>query len=391
VLIPSIAFALGVGVIVAAFARAAPGRAAIGMGAIALASAATCFPIGRFGGVEPALLALAPAAALAGALALPWPSRPVAAAAAAWAAILAAGAVCWIGAVRADGRPNRDMQVLAPDIERLVPKDAALLSDRTAVQGVVFYSRRRVLKAPGAFFRSAPLPDRLYGVFAGPFDAGIVGYESRSLASAGGLRLVELARDPRETMPAGPRVITRGDDPATEAAIRLLGATAVPVRKGGWVDYFVSGARAGCGEPLPREGWTLVAETPSRRAGRALDGSLATAWQAAAVQRSGTGITLDLGHAARVTCLLLETDSPRAFPHGIDVRSSTTGGEWTEVARAEGFHPGYRLTNAGLDFRRDYAVEIGFAPVEARYLRLSLTVDAADPWRIAELAVFAPP
>jgi hypothetical protein len=82
------------------------------------------------------------------------------------------------------------------------------------------------------------------------------------------------------------------------------------------------------------------------------------------------------GSAAAVTPSGAPVAGPGGFPRGFKVEVSTDGSTWTSVAQATGSGPASVVT---------------FAPVEARFLRLTLTTTAEDapPWSIQTLQIYA--
>lgn len=307
----------------------------------------------------------------------------------AYVLLVALAATAHVGEPRALGRPNHDLQKLASQIQKLVPPDAPLLADRTALQGLVFYGRRKVMKTGGYFFRGEPHPEKLYGIFSSDLYRGIAGYDPQVLAQEGRSALVRLVRNESEAVPTGPRLIHPEHDSAADAALQLLGAQVTTVPKNGYVNSVVLRHPALPDRALDRRGWHLSSEDSLGDSRAALDGDSRTDWRIGRSQSPGLAVMLDLGHVERVSALSLLTADPTGFPHGLAVSTATREGDWAEIVRVGEYHPGFRLTPTGLDFARDYAVHVHFEPREARFLRLEVTVGTPlSSWSLAELDVF---
>ncbi|GAB4544716.1 MAG: hypothetical protein Kow0063_38530 [Anaerolineae bacterium] len=98
---------------------------------------------------------------------------------------------------------------------------------------------------------------------------------------------------------------------------------------------------------------------------QALDGRPETRWSTRAVQQPGMWFELDLNQVRSVSGLRLDNaGSPNDYPRGYVVRLSTDHRQWIEVARNE---------------RNERALDISFAPRQARYIRIEQT-GSADRW-----------
>jgi mono/diheme cytochrome c family protein len=147
--------------------------------------------------------------------------------------------------------------------------------------------------------------------------------------------------------------------------------------------------------PLYTDGWKLTASHNPDAAGGA---STLTGWNAGAPQQVGMWFQVELpkpqmvtdvqfqsptpggrggaGSAAAVTPSGAPVAGPGGFPRGFTVEVSTDGSTWTSVAQATGSGPASVVT---------------FAPVQARFVRLTLTTTAEDapPWSIQTLQIYA--
>jgi mono/diheme cytochrome c family protein len=147
--------------------------------------------------------------------------------------------------------------------------------------------------------------------------------------------------------------------------------------------------------PLYTDGWKLTASHNSDAAIGALS---LTAWNAGVPQQEGMWFQIELpkpqmvtevqfqspppggrggaGNAAAVTSSGAPVAGPSGFPRGYKVEVSTDGVSWTDAAQVTGTGTPSVAT---------------FAPVQAKFVRLSLTTNAEDtpPWSIQVLQIYA--
>ncbi len=143
-------------------------------------------------------------------------------------------------------------------------------------------------------------------------------------------------------------------------------------------------------EPI---GWSASASDRPEDAGLAHDRNVTTAWHSGRPQRPGMYYQLDLGRPHSIGRLTWLPRNFREVPRGISVTVSTDGREWREVVRVDDYVVGPLYWSGAHPFNRPRRgrVELRFAPVPARHVRLSLT--AGDPelaWSLRELLVGTP-
>jgi hypothetical protein len=108
--------------------------------------------------------------------------------------------------------------------------------------------------------------------------------------------------------------------------------------------------------------------------GEALDAHLPTAWNTRNVkQRPGMYFNLDMGSLRKIERVMLLHPSSQQ-PRGYVMEVSADGQDWQEIGRkADNWH----------------AVDVEFAPLSARYVRVKTTNSSAyQPWGIAEFVVW---
>lgn len=129
------------------------------------------------------------------------------------------------------------------------------------------------------------------------------------------------------------------------------------------------------GDPVAATAAEASESRPGYGPEQAVDGDTRSLWTSGTDQATGDSLTIDLGDTRRVDRLALNhgtlgDDHPRAF----EVQASVDGTGWsTAVPSAVG--------TSGL-------TTVGFDAVEARYLRVVLTDDAARWWSVAEATAY---
>jgi len=125
-----------------------------------------------------------------------------------------------------------------------------------------------------------------------------------------------------------------------------------------------------------RVGWKLTSNRSKGQLKHAIDGKPATRWTSGRPQRKGTWIQVEMGEAAQVAGVSLETTgSPGDFPASYEVRVSLDGKTWGKaVAKGKG--------------SRDDPI-IRWAPVQAKFVRITQTGEKQGLyWSIHELQLF---
>jgi len=207
---------------------------------------------------------------------------------------------------------------------------------------------------------------------------------AQAKASNTPLTITTLARDgdgPRLPLPRA-FVVKPG---ATLNLSPFLAKLALPLRSE-QVNFSVKPqARGG----LSPAGWTLTDNIHTDAEGRAelplaLDSNANTRWTTNRPMHAGDRLTLDMGHAQRVSKLVLDDSSAAGdHPHGYTLETSDDGITWHLAAHAT-------ATEAKAAVKQG-VLTIAFPPVTTRYLRI--TNQETEPttfWAIYELSVYAP-
>lgn len=156
-----------------------------------------------------------------------------------------------------------------------------------------------------------------------------------------------------------------------------------------YTSYLLAASRAAPpgddrGSPLPIQ--SIAASVNGKSVGRLIDHDPGTRWDTAEAQRGGETLTIDLGRPLEVRGLELQLGSQVTdFPRQLRIETSADGTAWAEAWSGGGALP---TVSAGLDAPRTVPLWFGFAPVSARYLRVTQTgTDETYYWSIEELAV----
>lgn len=184
--------------------------------------------------------------------------------------------------------------------------------------------------------------------------------------------------------------VVRGGAEAFEEDLRSAGGR---YRKREVPGYAVFDAFAPRGGPalrgVSRAGWRATASHAPDDAAEALDGNPLTSWGTGRPQEPGAYYEVDLGAVhmpAEVT--ILAGRSPRNAPRAFRLEVSRDRERWQTILASR---QGLLWEGARLRFDPDGAVHVGFAPVPARWVRVSLL--GADPgyeWAIRELYLSEP-
>lgn len=194
---------------------------------------------------------------------------------------------------------------------------------------------------------------------------------------------------------AAPRAawLSLGPTPAFEETLRAMGIGWRTEEVGGLL-FYTDFRREGPGlhELRPDPGWRASASHNAATAGHALDRDALTRWSSDQVQAPGMWYQLDLGRVQTLAGLAWLPGGWQDIPAGYRVELSTDGVVWETVSRVDqyvgplawgGTHPIQRVRRA--------RVEVRFAPVPARFIRLTLTGESDRFWwTIRELIVYAP-
>jgi hypothetical protein len=146
---------------------------------------------------------------------------------------------------------------------------------------------------------------------------------------------------------------------------------------------------------LLRDGWKVSA---SHHADAANDALTLTTWNAGAAQQAGMWFQVELPKAQAITEIQFESPAPggragapgtgaavtsggapiagpSGFPRGYKVEVSSDGSAWTPVTEGRG---------------RNRSTIIAFPPVQAKFVRISLTetVEDAPAWSIQAIRVY---
>ena len=128
-----------------------------------------------------------------------------------------------------------------------------------------------------------------------------------------------------------------------------------------------------------RTNWVVTASHASDRAIKAIDGKYETRYETGKDQAKGMWYQVELPEATTVSGVYLDTSSsPTDFPRKFTTEVSSDGKDWTSVVK---------------DGRGNArTTEVRFAPVKAKFVRITLTSGAANRfWSIHELQILQPP
>lgn len=184
-------------------------------------------------------------------------------------------------------------------------------------------------------------------------------------------------------------ILVHGDGGSLAATLEALRCRFTVRRFGSHTLFHDLEADAAVGRALPRDRWRVGASVFPGEASLAIDGDLATRWASHSAQRPGTSFEIDLGATEAVTGVRLHSGSfAQDVPRGLRVEGETGEGEWRELGTLARPYPGVRVEDGRIRFRAEAVVEVRFAPLEVRRLRVVQT--GSDPrfdWSIAETEV----
>ena len=119
---------------------------------------------------------------------------------------------------------------------------------------------------------------------------------------------------------------------------------------------------------MDRTGWIATASHRNENANNALDGSITTLWNAGTSQAARQWFMVDMLEERTFTGIFLESAST-VNPAAYTVSVSNDGVEWAVVATARNVN------------------QVNFEKQEARYIKIELTANNNNVWRIAEFYV----
>ncbi|GAA2031722.1 hypothetical protein GCM10009839_34630 [Catenulispora yoronensis] len=141
-----------------------------------------------------------------------------------------------------------------------------------------------------------------------------------------------------------------------------------------------AGAPMAQATPISQTGWTATASSSSATAppSGALDWNTTTRWASGADQAPGQWFQVDMGTAQLVSAVSIESRATDLFdyPRGLAVQTSVDGTTWTTVRTGPGW---------------GYKQNLAFAPVYARYLKLTQTSASSTWWTMAEFHAYTEP
>ena len=129
---------------------------------------------------------------------------------------------------------------------------------------------------------------------------------------------------------------------------------------------------------LDPQGWTVTASTHTEDAAKATDADPDSRWSTNGPQAPGQWLSVDLGAPRTFSLLTLRTSASRDSPRGYAVAVSGDGKTWGPPIASGAGTPD--------------VTAIAFAPVTARYVRITQTGTAADVyWSVNALDIFNTP
>lgn len=115
----------------------------------------------------------------------------------------------------------------------------------------------------------------------------------------------------------------------------------------------------------------------------ALDGNPNSRWTTGRSLQAGDAFTLDMAAPRKVAKLVLDSSQyPGDYPAGYRLESSVDGQTWSKITEAT-----EQETAAAV---RDGVLTIPFAPVDARYLRVTCIGSHGLWWSVGEMSVYGP-
>jgi F5/8 type C domain-containing protein len=194
-----------------------------------------------------------------------------------------------------------------------------------------------------------------------------------------------------DAVDAPPIVTSAGRLATLRGTLHGLGLDFRETAVGGFVVLEASAAPPRGFAPLPASGWTLTASHRAHELHYLVDRDAGTAWSTGQRQAPGQWLQVDLGapqEVARVDLLAIDW---KEVPAGIQVGTSEDGARWsTAVAVPEYWGPFFwSERHAFLKVRRG-RVQLTFAPVRTRFLRLTQTGIGHQAWAARELFVYRP-
>lgn len=144
------------------------------------------------------------------------------------------------------------------------------------------------------------------------------------------------------------------------------------------------------GQLIPRNGWSGMGQPHPVAAGDLFDNDMGTGWSCP--QIPGTYVRIDMGQINTINRIFFLPYNYREVPAGFQMEVSVNRRDWTLVSQVSnywgpffwsGFHPMIKV--------RQGRVEASFQPVQARYIKVTLTTaDKNRNWSLAEFFVGKP-
>ena len=117
-----------------------------------------------------------------------------------------------------------------------------------------------------------------------------------------------------------------------------------------------------------------------------VDDSPRTFWITPGPQQAGDSLTVDLGAASRPGCVAVSLGRfVDQYPRDLEVETSLDGDAWTPAFRGSGAE---LTVAAALEHPAAVTLKIGFAPRQARFIRLrDMRSETFYPWLVGGVAV----
>jgi hypothetical protein len=137
--------------------------------------------------------------------------------------------------------------------------------------------------------------------------------------------------------------------------------------------------------------WKGMSTQASDLAGRAFDRSISSAWSSSSSQQPGMYFQIDLGGIYNLNRILFLCGKGKEwnFPNQYRIELSQDEKAWEEITSVKN-QWAYLFWSDRRPFwkLRDGRMEINFHPKEARFIRITLTGPAPQPWSIGEIFVY---
>jgi len=182
--------------------------------------------------------------------------------------------------------------------------------------------------------------------------------------------------------------------PNFEKQLKMLGGTYKKEQAGDFTVYYdIRPTYGKTDREIKRDGFQISSDHHPDLLAKMLDGDLKTEWTTGEPQKPGNQLLIDLGRSEKICKVRfdlagVETDAP----NGYRLEVSRDGKEWQTVYEYGAVMDGFFWENdQPWMFVGNNFYTAAFAPVETRYMRITLT--RGQPrywWSITELRVFGP-